>query len=309
MKTINLNRTLGLGTLLFAATLFMVPLNAQAKLSVLTTVTDLRALVSEIGGDQVDVSAIAKGTQDPHYIEAKPSYMTKASRADLVVCIGLELEIGYLPPILQGARNPKVMPGNRGYLEVGPLIQPIEIPTSKITRAEGDVHPSGNPHFSLDPIRMGEAAIRIAERMGSLDTAHAAQFMEKAKAIQNRFQSKTKGWQERIKKSGVKEVVTYHKTLNYFFDRFHLVNAATLEPKPGIPPTASHIMDVIETIKEHKISLIMVENFFEPSVTNRIKESIPTIRVAVVPVSVDGAPGINTLDDLYENLVSTIEGK
>src|SRR4051812_37749497 len=117
MKPYTLSRTFGLISLLVIPMLFAVPGNAQAKLSVLTTVTDLRALVSEIGGDQVDVSAIAKGTQDPHYIEAKPSYMTKASRADLVVSVGLELEIGYLPPILQGARNPKVMPGSRGYLE------------------------------------------------------------------------------------------------------------------------------------------------------------------------------------------------
>lgn len=288
---------------------FIFALNAQAKLNILTTVPDLRAMVSEIGGGEVDASSMAKGTQDPHFIEAKPSYMTKASKADLVVAIGLELEIGYLPPILQGARNPKVMPGNPGYLEVGPLVDALELPTTKITRAEGDVHPLGNPHVTLDPIRYGQIAVKVAERMGQLEPAHAEKFLKAAKALQARLVAKTKVWQARIEKSGVKKVVTYHKTLTYFLDRFHLENPAILEPKPGIPPTAGHTMEVIKTIQSQKIPLILIENFFDPTVTNRIKESVPTVRAVTVPVLVEGAPGINSIDDLYEALVAAIEGK
>lgn len=127
---------------------------AEAKLNVVTTIPDLAVVVSEVGGDNVSVQSISKGTQDPHFIEAKPSYMVKVSHADLVVSLGLELEIGWLPPILQGARNPNVMPGTKGYLELGPFVDPIEVPKEKVTRVEGDVHPFGNPHFNLDPIRM-----------------------------------------------------------------------------------------------------------------------------------------------------------
>ena len=282
---------------------------AQAKLNVVTTIQDLASIAREVGGDNANVDAIAKGTQDPHFIEAKPSFMTKTSRADLVISIGLDLEIGWLPNVVLGARNPKVAPGSSGFLEVGSMVQPLELPTGKITRAEGDVHPLGNPHVTLDPIRAGEIAIVIAQRMGQLDSENATTYMTRAKAMQKRLQDKTKVWQARVNKSGVKKAISYHKTLTYFFDRFNIDNPAILEPKPGIPPTAGHTLDVISLIKEQKIPLIMVENYFDPTVTNRIKESVPSIRVTVVPVAVDGAPGINSVDDLIENLIKTVEGK
>ncbi len=282
---------------------------AQAKLSVIAATPDIAALVAEIGGSEVTVDTIAKGTQDPHYIEAKPSYMTKMSHADLVVAVGLDLEVGWMPSILRGARNPKIAPGSNGFFELGSTIEPLEVPEGKITRAEGDVHPFGNPHFTLDPIRMGIAGVALAERLGQLDAPHAAAYVTRAKAFQKRMADKTKLWQARIAKSNVKEIVTYHKTLTYFFSRFGLKNPAILEPKPGIPPTSGHIMEVIATIREKKIPLIMVENYFDPTVTNRIKEDVPAVRVAVVPVAVEGAPGIKTLDDLYEKLVATVEGK
>ncbi len=289
--------------------LFFISLTAQAKLAVVTTTTDLKALVSEVGGEWITVDAIAKGTQDPHFIEAKPSYMTKTSHADLVVSIGLDLEVGWLPSILRGARNPKINPGEKGNLEVGPLLDPLEVAQGKISRSKGDVHPFGNPHVNLDPIRMGKAAVFIAERLGQLDPVHMTSFLEKAKALQRRFESKTKIWQTRIDKTKIKKIVTYHKTLTYFFDRFHLENPAILEPKPGIPPTSGHILEVIQVIKDQKIRLVMVENFFDSTVTHRLKEEVPFVRTADIPVDVDGEAQINNLDDLYEKLVQTLEGK
>lgn len=282
---------------------------AFAKLNVVTTLTDLRSITEEIGGDLLTVDSVAKGTQDPHYIEAKPSFMVKLGHADLIISIGLDLEVGWLPSIIQGARNPKINPGQSGYLEVGPLVQPLEVPTGSITRAEGDVHPFGNPHVTLDPIRAGEIAIHIAKRLGELDPEHAAVFMKNAKAFQLRLQTKDKDWQARVVKSGVKKVITYHKTLTYFLDRFHLENPAILEPKPGIPPTSGHIIDVIQIIKTQKVPLILVENYFDPTVTTKIKQEISTVRSETVPVSVDGGPGIKNMDALYEALVKSVEGK
>src|SRR5262249_48336914 len=154
----------------------------------------------------------------------------------------------------------------------GPLLDPIEIPTGGVSRAEGDVHPDGNPHFNLDPIRMGKAALIVADRLGELDAAHAAQFQSNAKAFQAKLEAKTREWAARIEKTGIKKVITYHKTLNYFFDRFHLQNVANLEPKPGIPPTSGHIIEVIQTIKDQHVPLIMVENYFDPTVTTKIKQ-------------------------------------
>lgn len=283
--------------------------SAWAKLSVLTTTTDLGYLVREVGGDLVQVDSICKGTQDPHFIEAKPSYMVKASHADLIVAVGLELEVGYIPPILSGARNPKVNKNSTGYLEVGPSIHPIEIPTGSVTRAEGDVHPDGNPHFTLDPIRDGEAAQVIARRLSELDPPNAARYQANATAFQKRMEEKTKGWAARIEHTGTKKIVTYHKTLNYFFDRFHITNPIELEPKPGIPPTSGHTIEVIQTIRDQHVPLILVENYFDPSITRKIIQEVPTLKVATVAVAVDGAPGISSLDDLIENLVLAIEGK
>lgn len=284
-------------------------ISAQAKLNVITTTTDLRAIVAEVGGSLLTVDSIAKGTQDSHFIEAKPSFMVKANKADFIVAIGLDLEVGWLPSIIQGSRNPKVNVGLPGYLEVGALVEPLEVPTGNITRADGDVHPYGNPHIWLDPIRVGEVAVHVAKRLSELDPPNATAYSANAKALQTRLQNKTKDWQQRIAKTKIKKVVTYHKTLTYFLSRFGLENPAILEPKPGIPPTSGHIIDVIKLIQSQKVPLILVENYFDASVTKKIKQEVPGIRAETIPVSVEGAPGINSLDDLFENLVKTIEGK
>ncbi len=296
-------------TPLFKIALFFLitlPIAAQAKLYVVTTTTDLRAIASEVGQEFVTVDSIAKGTQDPHYIEAKPSFMTKANRADLLISIGLDLEIGWLPNIIQGARNPKILRGEKGNLEVGPLVEPLEVPTGKISRAQGDVHPDGNPHVTLDPFRAGQIALFIAERLGELDAEHRDVFVKNARTMQTRLQERSKTWQSRIDQCGIKKIVTYHKTLSYFLNRFHLENSAILEPKPGIPPTSGHILEVIKIIKEQMIPLILVENYFDPTVTEKIKNNVPTIRSATVVVAIDGGLNISTMDDLYENLIKIV---
>jgi len=280
---------------------------ARAEINVVTTTSDLRAVTDEVGGGLISVDAIGKGTQDPHFLEAKPSFMVKANRADLLISVGLDLEIGWLPNIVQGARNPRIVRGQKGFLEIGNFISPLEIRAGTVTRAEGDVHPFGNPHFWLDPIRIGEVAVIIAQRLGEIDFDHRAQYMQNARALQSRLQEKTKTWQARVARSGVQKAVSYHKTLSYFYDRFQIENPIVLEPKPGIPPTSGHIIEVIQTMKQQKIPLLLIENFFDPSVTERIKQDIPDVRVETIAVSVGGAPGIDRIDDLYETLVTAVE--
>lgn len=282
---------------------------AEAKVSVVTTITDLGAILKEVGGDEIKLDVICKGSQDPHHIEAKPSYMVIANRADLLVSIGLGLEVGWLPPILNGARNPKIDSGQKGFLEVGKLVDPIEVPQGTITRAEGDVHPEGNPHVTLDPIRAGKIAVKIAERLGELDSPNAKTYLDRATKLASRLEEKSKGWKKRIEASGVKKVVTYHKTLNYFFSRFGIENSERLEPKPGVPPSGPHILSVMALIKEQKVPLIMIENFFDDKAAKRIQGDIPTLRIATVPVAVDGTSEVKSLDELYEKLVTVIEGK
>lgn len=281
----------------------------HAAVRVLTTTSDLHAIVQEVGGAEVESEAICKGAQDPHFIEPKPSYMVKASRADLIIAVGMGLEIGWLPNIVRGSRNPKINPGTQGYLEVGPLVQALEVPSGKITRAHGDVHPEGNPHVTLDPVRAGEIAVFIGKRLAEIDPVNASRYTSRAAELQKRLIDKSKLWSERIKKSGVQKVVTFHKTLTYFLNRYAIENSIILEPLPGLPPTAKHIMDVIQKVKAEKINLILVENFFDPVVAQRVHKDVPSARVAVVPVAVGGDDKVKTLDDLYEHLVLVIEGK
>jgi zinc/manganese transport system substrate-binding protein len=251
--------------------------SAFAKLSVVTTSSDIAAIASEIGAGDVNVDALGKGSQDLHTLEPKPSFMARLSRADLLIANGLQLEIGWLPSVIRGARNPKLNPGQSGYLELGDKLQPIEVGTAQVTRAAGDVHPDGNPHWTLDPIRVAKAGMIVAERFGELDSANASKYIERAKKFEARLTEKTKQWSERIKKSGVKEVVTYHKTLNYFLDRFDVKGVGYLEPKPGIPPTAQHILDLIKTVKERGVRLILVEHYYDDKAAVRVASDFPAM--------------------------------
>lgn len=280
-----------------------------ANLSVITTTSDLAALVQEIGGDKLTVEALCRGTSDPHYLEAKPSFVIKTSHADIVIAVGLGLEEGWLPSILKGARNPKIMEGNPGLLKIGSLVDVLEKQSPSVTRAEGDIHPEGNPHVTLDPGRLATIAVKIGERLASLDPVESQHYTTRAAAIHKRLMEKMARWITRVNATGIKKVITHHKTLTYFLDRFRIENPAILEPKPGIPPTSRHILEVIKIIKSKNIPLILIENYFDSAVANRITADVPAVRIVSVPVAVGGEPGIQTSDDLFERLVRILENK
>ena len=285
-----------------------VTIHNLPKIKVITTITDLQSIVEEVGGeDRVKVESFCKGAQDPHFLEAKPSFILNTSKADLIVSIGLGLEIGWLPKVLAGGRNPKVMEGASGYLEVGPKVKVLEIPTGPISRAEGDVHPEGNPHVTLDPIRVGEIAIVIAERLGTIQPVSANYFMNRAKNMQSRLKNKTKVWLERVKKSKFKKVVTHHKLLSYFFDRFGIDSIARLEPLPGVPPSPAHILKVMREAKLKGVKKILVEHYFSDSAAKKVAYQLKNMLVKHTPVAVLATPKIKTIDDLFEEIVSKIE--
>ncbi len=295
--------------LILAISTIFISLQAFTKINVVASTADIQALVSAVGADQIQLTGIVKGSIDPHYLEAKPSYMVKLRDADLLVVNGLSLEIGWMQSLIRGARNPKVNPGSQGYLDLGALIEPLQKPTGSLSRAMGDVHPNGNPHFTLDPIRMGELAIKIAVRLGELDSVNKDAYVNRAKTYQARLVEKTKDWQARLEKSGVKKLITYHPSLNYFLDRFHLVAATHIESKPGVPPTAGHILDVIQIAKKENIQVALVDNFFDTKIADRIAKENPKLKVKSVGISVDSAPGLKTIEDVQEQLVKAIEEK
>ena len=284
--------------------LFFVSFQVSALSKVVTTTSDLGALVKEIGGDDISVTSICDGTKDPHFLEAKPSYILLVSKADLVIANGLGLEVGWLPKLLTAARNPKVMANSSGYLEVGSAVKVLEIPEGPINRSQGDVHPEGNPHVTLDPIRLGEIALVIAEKLGKIVPKSDKSFKKNAIAFQAKLQEKTKDWQKRIAASGVTSVITHHKTLTYFFDRFGLKNAGMLEPFPGVPPTAKHILGVMKSASKDNVKMILIEHYFDFKIAEKAASQLPNILVASVPVAVSHN---KTSFDLFEDLVTKIE--
>ncbi len=279
--------------------IFLIPVFAFAKLNILTTTTDLKYLVRTIGGDKVDVDSICKGTQDPHYLEAKPSYSLKANKADLMVSIGLDLEIGWLPLIIAGARNPDII---NHHLVAGNFVDTIEKPIGPVSRSMGDVHPLGNPHILLDPLNAVKVAEKIKDRLSLMDKGNESVYAKNFADFKNLISDKMKIWE---KQSG-KKVITYHPTLSYFYKRFGINNVAVLEPKPGIPPSASHILEVMKTAREQNVQLALVENYFDSTVAQRVAKDVPGMKVKLVPVSVEGKEDIKTLIDLYEHLIKEI---
>lgn len=284
-----------------------MPSLAWGKLSVVTSTPDLAALVSEITNSETEAFSIGKGTQDPHQIEAKPSFLVKLRTANLVIVQGLELESAWMDSLLVSARNPQINRNSRGYLELAPLLDPIEIKHGPISRAEGDIHPGGNPHFQLDPIRMGQAALLIADRLSELNPEQKTSYLKRAQEIEKRLKEKTLLWKQRLDKCKIKGLVTYHKTFSYFSQRFGLINDLYIEPKPGIPPTAKHFELLVNEMKKRDIRVILVENYFSDKAVEKVKTLVPNVKGGRVAVSVGGAPGIQNTDELVDQVVKTIE--
>lgn len=282
---------------------------ASGKIKVVTSTTDILSVVKIVGGDYIEATSIARGTQDPHYLEAKPSYMVSLRDADLLISNGLSLEIGWLPSLIRGARNPKINPDQVGYLELGRLTTPIKKTSGPITRALGDVHPEGNPHFTLDPIRVGELAVLIAKKLGDLDPTNKSKYEEHAKAYQDLLKRRFEDWKSRIAKTNIKKVISYHSSLDYFLERFQIESVIYLEAKPGIPPSTQHILKVIETAKKEQIKLILIDNYFDTKIGERVKKDVPSINVVSIGIAVGSEPGLNSIEDVLEKLVKTIEGK
>lgn len=281
----------------------------MAKVNIVTTTSDLQALATAVGGERVAVDGLIKGSQDPHHLEAKPSFVLKVSHADLLVSNGLGLEAAWLPKVLAGARNKNILPGSLGHFIAAEGITAIDIPLTNVSRADGDVHQEGNPHITLDPERVIIIASALAIRLSELDKDGADYYQQRAGVFVKEITSKIPSWKVRLKATGISKVITYHKTLNYFLTRFQIEPAGYLEPHPGVTPTARHILDTISTAKTGQIKLILVENFFDDTAAKRIAAEAGGIRIKTVPVAVGGEPDIQTFIDLYERIVQAVEGK
>lgn len=262
---------------------------ASGKVRVVTSLQDFASIADSIGGDRVETFALAKGYQDPHFVDAKPSFVLKLNRADLLIVAGLELEIGYLPPLIDQSRNDKIRLGSSGYLDASVGCDILERPTGVVTRAMGDVHPFGNPHFWLDPNNGRIIARAIAAKLSTLDPAGAAQYKANLAAFEAKLTEAEKGWDAVLGPYAGTEVVTYHNSWPNFLKRFKLVAAGYIEPKPGIPPTPSHTVEIINLTRERKIPVILMEPYFDQKTPKAVADKTGARLLTFIP-SVGGVP-------------------
>jgi zinc/manganese transport system substrate-binding protein len=272
---------------------------AQSKLNVVTTTEDLGAIAREIGGDKVSVTALAKGYQDPHFVDPKPSFILAVSRADVLIVVGRELEIGWLPPLLSSSRNNKIQPGSKGYLDPSVNVRILEIPTGQITRAMGDVHPSGNPHYWLEPGNGRRIAQAVRDKLTENSPANSAYFAQRYTDFDARLATAEKRWDATMAPYKGTKVVTYHRSWPNFMERFGLDVMGYVEPKPGIPPSPSHTLELIEEMKKQGAKLIVVEPYFDLKTPQAIANQVGG-KVLVLAPSVGGVKEATDYIQLFE---------
>ena len=279
---------------------------AATKLSVVTATTDLAALVQEVGGDRVDVDSIARGYQDPHFVEAKPSFLLKLRKTDLLVIVGLELEIGWLPPLIQQSGNPKIQVGASGYLDASRFARILEIPTGQVTRAEGDVHPLGNPHYWLDPENGLRIAKGIETKISEMRPADADYFAQRYTAFEQRLKQADQQWLAEMKPYAGRKIVTYHRSWPNFAEHFHLDVVGYVEPRPGIPPSPQHTVELIQLMKRDGVKVIVVEPYFDLKTPNSIARETGG-QVLVLMPSVGGEKEITDYFKLFDYNIAKLK--
>jgi zinc/manganese transport system substrate-binding protein len=281
--------------------------NAFAALKVVTTTQDLGSIAKEVGGDKVAVDSLAQGYQDPHFVEAKPSFILKLHGADLLIAVGRELEIGWLPPLVNQSRNPRIQPNGDRYLDASQTAKILEIPTGQLTRAMGDVHPSGNPHYWLSPDNGRRIGQLIQKKLAEISPADAAYFAQRYADFDRRLAESEKRWAATMAPYKGVKVVTYHRSWPNFTDAFGLDVVGYVEPKPGIPPSPSHTLDLIQEMKRQQVKIILVEPYFDRKTPDAIARETGA-QVVVLAPSVGGEKEVTDYFKLFDyniNLVAS----
>lgn len=291
---------------LFTAWICLMPSLLMAKVRIVTTTEDLAALAREIGGGLAEVQSIAKGYQDPHFVDAKPSYLLKLKKADLFIQVGLELETGWAPALLTNARNQKILPGKPGFLDASENCEILEKPSGKVDRSMGDIHALGNPHYWLDPSNGRIIARNISRRLSGLDPGHSKDYQSNLERFESRLSEKEKEWQGLASSFKGVKAVTYHNSWPNFAKSFSIEVVNFIEPRPGVPPSPSHVRSLIGQIREEKIPLILVEPYFDVKLPQKIARETGA-RLVVFPSSVGSEKGIETYFDLFDRNLKLLQ--
>ena len=277
---------------------------AQAALRVFSCEPEWASLAEELGGDKLDIFSATHAQQDVHYIQARPSLIARLRRADLMICTGADLEIGWLPVLLRQAANPTVQPGLPGFFEASAFAKLLEVPDS-VDRAQGDVHPFGNPHIQLDPRNIAKIAAALALRLQSLDPDNADFYRQRYADFDRRWQENTKQWTGRAKALAGMGLIVYHRSWVYLVDWLSLREVGALEPKPGIPPSAGHLASILQRIESQDVALTVRSVYQSSRATEWIarRSDVPAV---VLPHTVGATAGADDLFGLFDSLVDIL---
>jgi zinc/manganese transport system substrate-binding protein len=289
----------------------LLPFAAQAKLNVVATTPDLASIAKEIGGEHIELTTLAKPTEDPHFVDAKPSFILKLNRADILIEGGAELEVGWLPALLDQSRNTKLAKGTPGHLACAEGVQLLEVP-STLDRSQGDIHAAGNPHFLVDPANARLVAQRIADAFCAHDAKSCEAYKANLKRFTDALDAKMVGWQKALEPFKGQQIVAYHNSWLYFAHRFGLKIDLFLEPKPGVPPTPTHLAEVIVKMKEDKVHVIIVDPYLNRRTAETVaaKTGATVVDVTQFPGGVKGTEGgyIQLMDYLVSAIARALGG-
>jgi zinc/manganese transport system substrate-binding protein len=279
--------------------------SAHAAIKVVTTTQDLESIAKEIGGDKIETESLAKGYQDPHFVDPKPSFILKLHSADLLIAVGKELEIGWLPPLINQSRNQRIQPNGDRYLDASQNVEILEIPTGQITRAMGDVHPQGNPHYWLSPANGRRIAQTIQKKLAEISPGDAGYFAQRYADFDRRLGEADKRWVAAMAPYKGLKIVTYHRSWPNFVEHFGLDVIGYVEPKPGIPPSPSHTVELIAEMKRQNVKVIVMEPYFDSKTPNAIGRETGA-QVVVLAPSVGGTKEATDYIKLFDYDVNTL---
>jgi len=286
-----------------AAGLLAVP--AFADLKVATSLSDLADVAKAVGGKHVTAISLCKGYEDPHFVPAKPSLMKAIQDADVFVSVGLELDGGWLPLVIPGSRNPKIQPGSKGFIDASEGVDVLEKPIGTVSRAEGDIHPLGNPHYYMDPKNLEVVADHLARVFSDLDPENAADYTANAKAFDGKMELALKGWKKQLEPYKGSKLVVFHENFVYFTERFGLKIFGTVEPKPGIPPNPRYLTETAEAMKAAGVKVVVYQPYHDADASNELAKKAGAT-AHEIPTEVGGMPEAKDVFSKFDFIVSTL---
>jgi zinc/manganese transport system substrate-binding protein len=285
----------------------LLPRPAAAALKVVTTTEGLAALAREVGGARVDVESLSRGVQDPHFVDANPMLAVKLRNAALLIDVGLELEIGWLPPLVNQSRNPDIQPSGKRRLTAANAIRVLDVPTGPVDRSLGDLHPAGNPHFLADPRRALQVATAIARKLSALDPAGDADYQRNLAAFRGRLEAAMARWQAQLAAVKGRKIFSQHRTMTYFLDWSGIISAGEIEPRPGVPAPPSHLAELVVRAQRDGVKAVTIEDYYD-SKSAEVVARHAGAKLVRIPGDVGGEPGIKTYAQYLDAVVGRIAG-